>query len=410
MCADNFRLDCDEYVKIGDSIWFSAQKHNGLYCMNCNTKETRLVSEFPGEKMMGYRLYKSITRAGDKLFFAPCNASAVAVYDISKQEMRMIAVEDMQSPRKTVFGKGFKFWTAVAYNPWIYFMGHGYPAILRINTVTLKTEYIVEWLPVVNNLADSDNNAPYFVEGCIKGTKALFPLACTDGLAEVDLPTGNVNIICLDSGVDGYNGMAFDGVYFWLTPRNDNRVVRWNGKSKAICVEIGMQKYLPFYSPIIINGYVYLPPILSDKFYKICRKNLEASIVGDMEFIYQMEDHLHVPCGDVVIAPRKTDDGRILLITASDSKWHLVDICHGKREDFMATLDKNGIKRLLQMRFKNAHAWQEESLSELWGEDEENTLEKFLTSDLKKRNQCTINKNFTIGGNIYSVIYFDFEL
>ena len=410
MYADNFRLTCDEYVKIDDNIWFSAQGHNGLYCMDCNNKEARLVSEFPGENAMGYRLYKSITRAGDKLFFAPCNASSVAVYDISKQEMKMIAVEERQSPRKTVFGKGFKFWTAVAYYPWIYFMGHGYPAILRINADTLETKYITDWVPDANYIADSDNRAPYFVEGCIEGRKGLFPFACADGVAEVDMFTGDVSVICLDSGIDGYNGMAFDGSYYWLVPRNDNRVIRWDKeKNETICMEIGRQKCLPFYTPIIINDYVYLPPILSEHFYKIDTHSLEVSVVSDMEFIYQVKDYVHASCRDVVIAPRKTEDNRIVFITSWDSKWHMIDMWHGKREEFIVAPDKSEMKRLLQMRLQNASAWQRGRVSRLLWENENNTLEKFLNSDLQKNRPRNLYKNFTIGGNIYSAICFDLE-
>lgn len=80
----------ESYVSIfdmfddGEYLWFTAIEYNALFKMNKRTFVVEYMGSFPEEEAYGYRLYTSINEYNGKLFFTPCTAREIGIYDMKE--------------------------------------------------------------------------------------------------------------------------------------------------------------------------------------------------------------------------------------------------------------------------------------------------------------------------------------
>ena len=63
-------IDTEDVICYKDTIWFSATKFNGLYCINIISGNMK-VREFPQERYWGKRLFCSMKLVDNKIYCIP---------------------------------------------------------------------------------------------------------------------------------------------------------------------------------------------------------------------------------------------------------------------------------------------------------------------------------------------------
>lgn len=76
----------------GENFWFTSIEFNALFKMSKNTFAVEYIGSFPNEELYRYRLYTSINEKNGKLFFAPCSACEIGVYDMYTHRFEKINI------------------------------------------------------------------------------------------------------------------------------------------------------------------------------------------------------------------------------------------------------------------------------------------------------------------------------
>ncbi len=141
----------------GHYVWFTARNFNGLFKMDANTYKVEFVGQFPDEDAEGYRLYMGINECNGKIYFAPCNAKSIAIYDKEKSSFYSIPLRD---DIKDVCEK-FSF--IITYDKYVCIYGLKVNTIVRIDSQTDAVSYI--------DISDNSNSVYYTFSCCLYDKK-----------------------------------------------------------------------------------------------------------------------------------------------------------------------------------------------------------------------------------------------
>jgi len=260
----------------GTNLWFTAYNFNALFKMDKQTWRAEYVGSFPGEKPDGWRLYASITEHGGKLYFAPLFAEEIAEYDLRNGVMKKIQLELPEPLTKTPAMAEAKFYAAVSYKNWVYFVANRYPAFLRYDTTDGKIDYFTDWVKPLHKLG-SDQTSPYFKEVCVTGSRFVAAAANTNAVVVFDMDTCTSAVYEVGDKSYQYIGVCFDGNDYWLAPRHHGPVVRWNPDTKEYkeyhdFPEGFTSDYYYFWGVAYAGGYIWLFPNLANMALKVDAK------------------------------------------------------------------------------------------------------------------------------------------
>lgn len=271
---DNERPLCSAFECMyddGSFIWFPAYNFNALFKMDKSTWKAEYMGSFPSEARNGLRLYHSVAACGDKLFFAPESAEEIAEYDISNHNFKKITFDLNPVKERVAYNPGDKFCSAVSYRHWIFFIPASYPAIVRYDCITGKLDYFKDWIEPLNRLI-IDPHEIYFNQACVSGSCIV--MASYNANAAVKFDMDNCTSRVYKVGEYCYCGICFDGENFWMPPRHQGPVVKWNAET-GTCKEYDnfpdgfLRKDFSFQNISCANGYVWLFPNSSNMALKV---------------------------------------------------------------------------------------------------------------------------------------------
>ena len=258
----------------GKNAWATAMSINALFKMNIEDCTLKYVGSVPGEALSDttiFRatLYRSSVEYYGKIYFAPYFAKEIAVYSIEDALFEKI-------PFKHNFGRletDKAFFGIVAYDKDIIFTPYQYPAIIRLNTETNEISYFSDWVnPLLERM--DDHSGALFLSPISVGTSILLAACGTNAVLEFDMDTCKTVIHEVGEKEYRYGGICFDGENYWLSPRHDTPVVKWNPKKGVIkeFTEIfsgnDVSKWV-FLSVYYNSGYAWFLPGTANYAYKI---------------------------------------------------------------------------------------------------------------------------------------------
>jgi hypothetical protein len=285
LCRDEYKTHA-LFARIHDDgvyLWFVEDRFNALFRMSKDTWEAEYMGDFPEEKN-GSGLYREIVENDGMLYFTPYLADEIAVYDKCEGTFTKIPY-GREGEEKRIYGD---FFGAVKYGEYIFFTPFKYEGILRLNTLTGEIDCIKDWLTQsgkpVFNVDDGYFLYPLLTDGhtCM--------LAACNGNAVVAFNTETLKSTVHEVGKRGYfyNGICFDGENYWLSPRHNTPIVKWNpktGKTKEFTKffsDTPEENFL--FTPLIYcNGYVWIFPILANVALKINVLTDEVTIAEEFQ-------------------------------------------------------------------------------------------------------------------------------
>lgn len=269
-----YTLAFENLVEAQGNFWFTSYDFNALFKMDMQTWKAEFVGVFTDENPNGSRLYSCITSHEGKLYFAPLSAKEIAKYDPEQGSFEKISLREPQGNIKSKYWPGFKFSTAVQYKNYVFFVPCSYPAIVRLDTSTDQLDYFSDWLDELERLT-TDFNDVYFWHKAVVIGSSLITAACNSNAVLVfDMETGASTVREIGDKANRFSDICYDGSDFWLSPRNEGPIVKWNMESNK-WVEFGefpegyVSGKLSFNDIIYLDGYVWLFPYRANKALKV---------------------------------------------------------------------------------------------------------------------------------------------
>lgn len=326
-------------VEGNGKIWMALLHRNGICEIDIKTREAKICKIFEEEPLDGEYLYCYVEKIGDRLIFSPGLAEKIAIYDLKREIMTYIPLENADKYREV------KFWNIITYHSDVYFLAYTYPAILKLSMESMEIEYITDWLEKVGPV-DSDNG--YFSVGHVMyDDRVLIPVSCMNAVLELNFKTARTRVKRLEVSMSGIGGLSSgDGENIWLVGRGSgaNWVSCWNRKTenvKEILLEDVEGNIIdPFWAPVCITSKVYLMPISTSSIYEI---DLTTKRIEKFWPFKNIKEPLW---GWATMATRLCDD-HIMFITGADLRWHEYNMITGISQDYSIHMkeDEEEMKR-----------------------------------------------------------------
>lgn len=208
---------------LDENMYYMVSMYTGfVFCINCDTGDISVIENIPPNYPIGKNSFSGICKCGDKLVLIPLLANDIWMYDLNNNMWQSISL-----PTK-VRNITNKFFDCCVYSNYIYMFGHYYSGIIKLNIEDLSIKEIE-----VTFDSDDIERSFFNYNSYIIGSYLYIPSCQTNCVVKIRLKDDSYELIYLGSGHEGFSGMTFDGEEFWLSPRKNGPIIRWNGDKKV---------------------------------------------------------------------------------------------------------------------------------------------------------------------------------
>lgn len=328
----------EDYVKIGDDIWFSAGNYNGLYRFNMLSRETKRVSAFPDEPISREWAFRRVKLWERKLVFMPAYADAVYLYDLEKEVFERIDV--LEADELLEYQSSGKFQCYEIFGEWLYLIGYAYPGIIKVN---LKNHQIIKLTNIPPQILIKNNETEGYFGAGIAVEKSNIYITCpsSNRILILDMCTDCFDMIEVGDGRNKYMGIQKIGQEYYLIRWDNDNIIRWN-RETGNCTEIELKFDNHFFDRKICQtqNYIWVFSYISNEIFRINKNNYNISKI-----------RADIPNNRMsLIFCEEMRDG-IYFLNMYDGEWHILkeDGIDENLHFIMKEPDKiNLMKQLLQ--------------------------------------------------------------
>lgn len=220
-------------VKDKENVYFISRDTNILCVINIQSCQIDILSSIPDEDFFQTRLGAKLCIWNNKLILAPMNAKKIWIYDLKGKTWDGIEIKDYGEKYRNV-----KFFRIILIDNWLYFIGTSYPAIIVLDllngVLTYHEEMYAALLEKREKIIDG-----FFRDDYVRINDDIYMASCLDNkVLKMHLKAFEWEWIAVGSSENRYSGIGYDGKNYWLSPRNNNIITKWDGKSEVSTIEI----------------------------------------------------------------------------------------------------------------------------------------------------------------------------
>lgn len=125
----------------GQRLWFTSIEYNALFCVDKAEGTMHYMGSFPGEQWFCWRLYAQVVAYEQKLYFVPCTATEIGVYDMETHQFSKINF-GLQKDENDISDIHYmkKFTSGFVYGGKLFLMPCCYPHMVIYDIATGKIE------------------------------------------------------------------------------------------------------------------------------------------------------------------------------------------------------------------------------------------------------------------------------
>lgn len=224
----------DSILVEGTKGWFVSRRKRCVCEVDFANQKGRIL-KYLGSSQGLIPIYMGLAKKGDRLYVYPGVESKILVLNLEGEQIKTIDIKQLVGREKLAKEMKVLFQYAFSYEKYVFFLGCGYPAIIRLNTENDELTYITDW---VEKIEKKNNHYGYFAEGyVIKSEKAYIPIGCTSAILELDVNTLQSDIIDIETTATGIAGITeIDDEICCLSCGGDaaNQILLWNMKDNII--------------------------------------------------------------------------------------------------------------------------------------------------------------------------------
>ncbi|MCW3795103.1 hypothetical protein OM416_26225 [Paenibacillus sp. LS1] len=311
--------DLSDHLSIGSVcdtekyLYFLTLHMNGFFRLDKKTWNVEHMGNFVNEKMLDWRVYHSIHQSGNKLYFSPHSAAAIAIYDITKSTFEYI---DLPTPKEMNYNVHSKFSKIIECEGSLYFIPLHYPGIVKLNMEDNSTEIIDEWVASTKEISNPDMG--YFPNGVYDERRGSLVLASmnADAVMEVNLSNKTTKSNILGNDKYGYADIVMIDGHYWLLSLGSPCLVSFNIEDgttleyKINLEGIPADRFGQFQKILFSENSLYLVPADLQQMVKFSLTNYSYSYVDDFcPASLQSGDSLskNIPTGYYNVSSSATD-------------------------------------------------------------------------------------------------------
>ncbi len=229
MKHDSIKVIMEDCVLIENRIYFFSRDWNALYTTDLDSNRITFLGIMPEENVLARRLCAGIiyNRNREELILIPMTAKKIWIYDLKTAQWKGLERKYMTDGdfHKEIF-------RAAEYKNNLFLIGSNYPAIIRMNIDTYELDYLTEPYTFLKPLKNGIEG--YFrSDFCLKENQLLLASCLNNYVLKIDLNTFDFEWHEVGEYGFCYSGIAWDGEYYWLSPRTGTPIVKWDGKDKT---------------------------------------------------------------------------------------------------------------------------------------------------------------------------------
>ena len=219
-------LETEDCVLVGNKLIFIAKDINIIFSLDINTGEIQLLDSIPEENIFADHVGAKIVHWKNELIFAPMKAEKIWIYDLEKKKWRGIRRKQIEDG--IYFSEMFQ---AVLYGDKLIIIGSNYPAIISLNLQTDELLYLEEPYARLREKKQELRDS-YFRCDYVRKDTYLYLASCLENLVlKFNMETYEYEWLEVGAATNRYSGITWDGENFWLAPRKNGTIVKWNGES-----------------------------------------------------------------------------------------------------------------------------------------------------------------------------------
>lgn len=297
-------------IKIGNYLFLFANYFNMLFSINLSNGEMDFLGGIPEEHIFSKGLTCKLVYIRERIIVVPLLAKKIWIYSLKNGEWKSIEVEECK-----VYGRGTYFRQTIQHKGSLFFIGGHYPAILKMDFPSCKLTYLKE--PFLRYTELEESGELYF-RGDFVYKKGMVYLASgrDNTVLMYHLDTREYKWIEVGKKGNQYSGIMWDGNYYWLSPRKNTPIVKWDGYGSVVEYEIPEEKRVNdiAYAGIIKkNNQIIIPALSGSGADTITLNNDGIMEFSKKEYIFYKETEK----GDFIA---QDSDGQILFTGADGVK------------------------------------------------------------------------------------------
>jgi hypothetical protein len=291
-------LVAEDCVQVDNQLIFIARDINIIYSLDLGTGEIVIIGSIPEENVLTKRLGAKVVHWKEELIFAPMKAKKIWIYNLKKREWHGLERKKIEENKTDL-----EMFEAVLYENTLFIIGSNYPAIICLDLQTENMTYIEE--PYIRLKEKKEGLADcYFRCGYVQKENYLYMASSLENLVlEFNMDTHDFNWIKVGDDKNRYSGIEWDGKNFWLAPRLNTAIVKWDGVNSAtefpLTAEFQEEKN-NFLGAICVHDNIVFPGLLSP--YEVVISDLEQediSVVQGQYYFYKKINNVLVVNQDI---------------------------------------------------------------------------------------------------------------
>lgn len=269
-------------------LWIASLRYNELYFYDIDSKRLKLVCKIEDNEEYSQRLVGDLVIVDKFLYLIPLSATALYQVDLNTFEKKKITIRKPDAEKYSEYVENVKFLSAHVYKDSIYMVGATYPAIVQYDCKKQQVHYHDMWLEEIQRYLFFDESA-LFRKTLMVGHYIYAPCCRGNVVLVFDLETHKYKIYEVGEQKCRFSGICYDGQNFWLSPRNDEPIVKWNQETnqyKEITInknELNVKGYV-FGNSLVLDNKIVLVPQNANEIALIDTQSEEIEL-ADKEFM-----------------------------------------------------------------------------------------------------------------------------
>lgn len=261
MSSEYVTMYAEDYVKKNNKIIFIAKNYNLLCSYDLERREMEVLDSMPEEEICISRVGAKILAWKDELILSPMLADKIWRYNLNTKEW-------IGYPRKRIGDPSISqdMFQAVLYDDKCFFIGSNYPAIVCLDLITDQVTYNTEPYQRLEKKKKEMKDS-FFRCDYVQNGSAIYLASCLDNyVLRFQMSDGSYEWIKVGEEGNRYSGITKIGDDFWLAPRCNTNLVRWDGKSLVTEYELpeGFADHtLNFHGCVYDGKQLILPALLN---------------------------------------------------------------------------------------------------------------------------------------------------
>lgn len=275
---------------LDNTFYFLGYDLNIIFSYDMDSGQIRLIDMIPEDFVVKRETAGCIAATSNELYFGPDETKFIWIYNLDFGKWTKISLKELPCYEAPCLLQ------AIVYGDNVYFAGGSYPAIVKVNIHTKEIRYIEEPFDVCNIIAERNDLFSRCQHELIEGN--LYLPCCIDNcVLKINLDTEKFQWLEIGEKYNRFAGITFDGTSFWLSPRLNTPIVKWDGKSSVNEFPLPnefTQKSCNLSGCLGVGKQIFFYGLISDFSLAISSENQLSVFPGKYAFAKRIDDSISV--------------------------------------------------------------------------------------------------------------------